>query len=88
MDINQHPDRGISPKTIRNFKHAKTYEILGPGDSVIHVNVWCAHFHFFPRIHREYAVPWWELETTVKNKVNIIRCYWLKFGIAIIRPTY
>lgn len=88
MDINQHSSRGISPKTIENFKRAKSHEILGPGNSVIHVNLWCEKFYFLPSRHTEYSVTWWELETTAHRKVNITRYYWLKFGMAIIRPTY
>lgn len=88
MNINQHPDRQISPRTIQNFRHAQTVELMGPGDRVIHVNYWCAGFRLFPRVYREYAIPWWELETTIQRQVNVTRIYWLKFGIAIIKPTY
>jgi len=88
MDTNQHPERGISPRTIKNFKKAKTHEIMGPGNSVIHINLWCDGFFFFPTRFHEYDVTWWELETTAHRKVNVTRFYWLKFGFAIIRPTY
>ena len=88
MNINQHPDRLISPRTIQNFKFAKTVELMGPGDRVIHVNYWCERFYLFPKIQREYGISWWQLETTVQNKVNVTRIYWLKFGLAIVRPTY
>lgn len=88
MNIEQHQNRDISPRTIRNFKLSKTRAIHGPGDRVIHINLWCENFCLLPKFWREYSVPWWELETTVDRQVNILRIYWMKFGIAIIKPTY
>lgn len=88
MNINQHPDRGISPTTIENFKYAKTYEMMGPGNTVIHINFRTGKFCLFPRRMSEYGIPWWELETTIQQQVNITRYYWLTFGIAFVRPTY
>jgi hypothetical protein len=88
MDLQQHPERLISPRTIRNFKFARSRKFAGPGHSIIEVNLWCERFRFFPKRYREYGVPWWELETTVCKTVNITRWYWLKFGVAFIRQTY
>jgi len=86
--MKQHPDRLISPRTVQNFKRASAHEILGPGNSVIYVNLWCDSFYLFPKRFREFSIPWWELETTVQKQVNVTRYYWLKFGVAIVRPTY
>lgn len=88
MNLEQHKNRDISPRTIHNFKRAKTHEFPGPGSCVIHVNIWCDHFFLLPRRFREYGTTWWELETTVNRTVNVTRYYWLKFGIAFVRPTY
>lgn len=88
MNIDQHPNRDISPRTIHNFKRAKAHEIMGPGNSVIYVNLWCDGFFLFPKRYREYSIPWWELESTIDRQVNVTRFYWLKFGLAIVRPTY
>ena len=88
MDVSQHPNRDISPRTVQNFKRAASYQILGPDNSVIYVNLWCDGFFFFPKRYREFSIPWWELETTVQKQVNVTRYYWLKFGVAIVTPTY
>lgn len=88
MDINQHPDRLISPRTVQNFKRASAKQILLPGSSVLYINLWCDSFHLFPKRYREFSTPWWELETTIQKQVNVTRYYWLKFGVAIVTPTY
>lgn len=86
--MNQHPDREISPRTIQNFKRAAAHEILGPGHSIIYLNFWCDSFHLLPKRYTEFSIPWWELETTIQKQVNVTRYYWLKFGVAIVTPTY
>lgn len=88
MDMSQHPNRDISPRTVYNFKRASARQFLLPGSSVIYINLWCDSFHFFPKRYREFSIPWWELETTVQKQVNVTRYYWLKFGVAIVTPTY
>ncbi len=88
MKMEQHKNRDISPRTIENFKRAKSHEIMGPGSSVIHINFWCDQFFLFPKRFREFSIPWWELETTAHRQVNVTRYYWLKFGVAIVTPTY
>ena len=87
MNIDQHPNREISPRTVENFRLAKSYRFLGPGDTIIEVNARCGSFHWFPKRYREYGIPWWELETTVSKTVNITRWYWLTCGVAFIRRT-
>lgn len=88
MNMKQHKNRDISPRTVENFKRAKSHEFMGPGNCVIHVNLWCDRFYFIPRRFREYSTTWWELETTAHRQVNVTRYYWLKFGIAFVTPTY
>lgn len=88
MNVSQHPAREISPRTLKNFEQAASYQVMGPGRSVIYLNFWCDSFHMLPKRYREISIPWWELETTVQNRVNITRYYWLKMGIAFVTPTY
>lgn len=88
MDIKQHPNRLISPRTVQNFKQASAHQVLLPGNTVLYINLWCEKFYLFPSRQREFSIPWWELETTVQKQVNVTRYYWLKFGLAIVRPTY
>ena len=86
--MDEHPNREISPRTLRNFKRAKSYRMMGPGDTVLYINLWCDAFYLFPARFREYSIPWWELETVADVKVNVTRFYWLKFGVAIVRATF
>lgn len=84
--LKQHPDRIISPQTEKNFYEAYAREFPFPGRGLLFVNFWTSEFRLLPVIQTEYSVPWWELETRIA-RVNIIRFYWLRFGVALVRPT-
>ncbi len=85
--LNQHPEREISPATVRNFWHAYSREWrLNRG--ILFINLWTDATRLLPVCKKEYGVTWWELETTADRMVNITRFYWLRFGIAYVRATY
>lgn len=82
----QHPNREISPRTEQNFYDAYAREIPIPGRGILFVNCWTEAMHVLPKVETEYSVNWAWLETKTV-RVNITRIYWLKFGIALVKPT-
>ncbi len=80
----QHPEREISPQTEKNFYYAHSHEIPLWWNALLFVNFCTDQFRFFPHVETEYRIPWWELKTSISN-VNIIRIYWLRFGLAYVR---
>jgi len=85
--LKQHPEREISPQTERNFWYAYAKEIQF-GRGVLFINFWTDQTRLLPKFTREYGTTWWELESTAYKTMNITRFYWLRFGVAFVRPTF
>lgn len=81
-----HKDREISPITEKRFRRAYSHTFYSPWTGAICVNMWTDSFCIIPKIITQRTVPWWEFELSGCKTVNIIRVYWLKFGIAFIQP--
>lgn len=88
MSDTRYVKRDLSERTKRNFFYARSHRFIGPGHTIIEVNLWCEEFTLFPKRVHSYDVTWWELEHIANTKVNIRRYYWLKFGLAVITPTF
>lgn len=81
-DYDQHPDRIVSPRTLRNWFRARSRQVWAGGGRVVYVNWWTDQTRWTPILLRT-SEQWWERIGAPVETV-VVRWYWLRFGVAMI----
>lgn len=87
MEIEQHPNRDISPRTKKNFYHAKSKQLPFSGKSLYFVNWVTGTFRWVPLYEKDTNVLWWDL-SLCSVPVTVTRIYWLCVGFAKVTPQF
>lgn len=80
----EHPQREISPRTIKNFYYAKAHEVLRTDQAVWYVNLWTDHTRWLPE-WRTTEEQWIQLNG-VGALCVVTRVYWLRLGVCHVTP--
>ena len=82
--MDEHPNREISPRTTRNFRHAQACVVPLTGSMCLVLNFNTGRVKLLPERIKE-DIPWWMFEDQVRARARITRWYWLMFGVGLVR---